>query len=57
VRAVALLFTFPLFMLTYIPISLAAFFSRRVEWKPMEHKHAMTAEEIENAGRVSKNRN
>lgn len=50
-RAVALLFTFPLFMLTYIPISLAAFFSRRVEWKPVEHKHAMTAKEIENAGR------
>ena len=56
-RALALLFTFPLFMLTYIPISLAAFFSRRVEWKPMEHKHAMTAEEIEEAGRISKKRN
>lgn len=56
-RAIALLFTFPLFMLTYIPISLAAFFSRRVEWKPMEHKHAMTAQEIEEAGRISKNRN
>lgn len=56
-RAVALLFTFPLFMLTYIPISLAAFFSHRVEWKPVEHKRAMTAEDIENAGRVSKNRN
>ena len=46
-RAVLLLFTFPVFMLTYIPISLCAFFSRRVEWKPIEHKHAVTAAEIE----------
>ena len=30
------LFTFPLFMLTYIPISLAALV-RRVEWKPIRH--------------------
>lgn len=29
-------FTFPLFMLTYIPISLSAMFSH-VEWKPIEH--------------------
>ena len=29
-------FTFPLFMLTYIPISFAALF-KRVEWKPIEH--------------------
>lgn len=30
------LLTFPLFMLTYIPISLAALF-RKVEWKPIRH--------------------
>lgn len=30
-------FTFPLFMLTYIPISLAAMF-KKVTWKPIEHK-------------------
>lgn len=29
-------FTFPLFMMTYLPISVAALF-RRVEWKPIEH--------------------
>ncbi|MBQ3404085.1 MAG: glycosyltransferase family 2 protein [Oscillospiraceae bacterium] len=31
------MFTFPLFMLTYIPISLAALFVQ-VEWKPIEHR-------------------
>ena len=29
-------FTFPLFMLTYIPISLAALVGK-VEWKPIRH--------------------
>lgn len=29
--------TFPLFMMTYIPISLASFFCK-VEWKPIKHK-------------------
>jgi cellulose synthase/poly-beta-1,6-N-acetylglucosamine synthase-like glycosyltransferase len=49
-RAILLLFTFPLFMLTYIPIAFSALFSRRVEWKPVEHKYAMSAGEIEAAG-------
>lgn len=31
------LVTFPLFMMTYLPISVAAFF-RKVEWKPIAHK-------------------
>ena len=55
-RAVLLLFTFPLFMLTYIPISLSAFFSRHVEWKPVAHKHALTAQDIEKEGTVRKKR-
>ena len=33
-------FTFPVFMLTYIPISLVALFSRKVQWKPIEHHRA-----------------
>lgn len=32
-------FTFPLFMLTYIPISLEALFAK-VQWKPIEHHRA-----------------
>lgn len=35
------LLTFPLFMCTYIPISLAALVSR-VEWKPIQHNAAAT---------------
>ena len=38
-------FTFPLFMLTYIPISFAALFCK-VEWKPIEHKRAMSLAEL-----------
>lgn len=45
-KAVLHLFTFPLFMLTYIPISLVALFTH-VEWKPIEHKYAMAAEDVE----------
>ena len=32
------IFTFPLFMATYIPISVAALFQRNVQWKPIEHR-------------------
>ncbi len=57
VRAVLLLFTFPLFMLTYIPISLSAFFSRNVAWKPVEHKYAMTTSDIEKEGTSTEKNN
>ena len=30
-------FTFPFFMITYVPINLAAFFKREVTWKHIEH--------------------
>ena len=39
---VAYLFTFPLFMLTYIPIAIVAMFTRRVEWKPIRHNSVTT---------------
>ena len=38
-------FTFPLFMFTYIPISIAAIFMK-VEWKPIEHKIKTSAAEL-----------
>lgn len=38
-------FTFPLFMLTYIPISFAALFAH-VEWKPIEHSVSVSCEEL-----------
>ena len=36
-RKVLYAFTFPLFMLTYLPIALSALFCK-VEWKPIEHR-------------------
>ena len=39
-------FTFPLFMFTYIPISFAALFVK-VEWKPI--RHSVTAKELSNS--------
>lgn len=38
-------FTFPFFMMTYIPISFAAFF-KKVEWKPIEHTQVKTLDEV-----------
>ncbi len=39
-------FTFPLFMLTYIPISLVAFFAKP-EWKPIDHNDNVSIDDIE----------
>lgn len=38
-------FTFPLFMLTYVPISFAALFAK-VEWKPIEHSVSLSCDEL-----------
>ena len=38
-------FTFPFFLFTYIPISLAALF-QKVEWRPIEHRVAKTLDEV-----------
>ena len=37
--------TFPLFMLTYIPIYIVSLFSK-VEWKPIKHEKNLTLEQI-----------
>ena len=42
-------FTFPLFMLTYVPISIAALVGK-VEWKPICHTRVMTLKQIEERG-------
>ena len=36
-KKILYLFTFPLFMFTYVPISIYALFAK-VEWKPIIHK-------------------
>lgn len=42
-RKVLSVFTFPIFMFTYIPVSFAALFVK-VEWKPI--RHTVTAKEL-----------
>ena len=39
-------FTFPLFMMTYIPISIVAVF-KRVEWKHIDHKRSISIDQIQ----------
>lgn len=39
-RKLCSMFTFPLFMLTYLPVTLAAFFCRP-DWKPIKHERKM----------------
>lgn len=43
------IFTFPFFMLTYVPIALVAVFSK-VEWKPIKHNVVVNAAEITSKG-------
>ena len=45
-KKILYLSTFPIFMFTYIPISLVAMF-KKVGWKPIEHNHSVTIEDME----------
>ena len=40
------LFTFPIFMLTYVPIAVIALF-KKVEWKPIKHSVVRTLDEVQ----------
>lgn len=40
------MFTFPLFMFTYVPIAVVALF-KRVEWRPIKHSVVKSIEELE----------
>lgn len=44
-KKIAYLFTFPIFMLTYIPITLVALF-KRVEWTPIYHNEAKSLSDV-----------
>ena len=48
-RVVANLFTFPIFMMTYIPITVAALF-KRVEWVPTKHDIAVNVDDVLGGG-------
>ncbi len=47
-KKILYMFTFPLFMITYIPISIAALF-KHVEWEPITHTVSKTVDDIENS--------
>ena len=44
-KKILYMFTFPLFMFTYIPISAAALF-KKVEWKQIEHTKGLTLQQV-----------
>ncbi len=46
IKKILYIFTFPFFMLSYIPIAIAAI-CRKVEWEPIKHSVATTVEDIE----------
>ncbi len=45
VKRIAYTLTFPLFMLTYVPIAIVALF-RKIEWKPISHSVSKSLSEI-----------
>lgn len=38
--------TFPIYMMSYVPIAIVAIFTPRVKWKPIEHKAAMSVDDV-----------
>lgn len=44
------LFSFPIFLITYMPVALVALF-KKVEWKPIAHTRSVTIEDIVNDDR------
>ena len=45
IKKIIYMFTFPIFMATYVPISIIAIF-RKVEWQPIKHTVAKSVEDI-----------
>ena len=54
-KKILYLFTFPLFMLTYVPVSIAAVF-KKAEWRPIRHTVAITVKEIRKKGATTENK-
>ena len=46
-------FTFPIFMITYVPVTMAALFAKN-EWKPIEHNKSKTLDDIMEDGAEKK---
>ena len=47
-KKILYIFTFPLYMITYIPIAITAMF-KKVEWKPIVHTNNVSISDIENS--------
>ena len=45
-KKIKYVFTFPIFIFTYVPISIVALF-RKIEWKPITHNIVKTIEELQ----------
>ncbi len=41
-KKILYMFTFPLYMMSFVPIAFVALFKKNVEWKPIKHKSAKT---------------
>ena len=48
-KKILYVFTFPIFMMTYVPISVAAVFGK-VSWEPIEHTLSISATEVKRRG-------
>lgn len=51
-KKILYIFTFPLFMLTYVPIAIVALF-KKVKWEPIEHSVVKTLDDIHEDGNNS----
>ena len=47
-KKVLYMFTFPFFMLTYVPIALVALV-KKCQWKPIKHSFSVDVEEVSEA--------
>ncbi len=52
VKKILYLFTFPLFLFTYIPIAFVALF-KKVEWKPIRHSEVKTLADVRGEPRIA----
>jgi hypothetical protein len=55
IKKILYAFTFPVFMISYVPVTMAALFNKS-EWKPIEHTKSKTLEEITSEGSEQKNK-
>ena len=45
-KKIAYTFTFPFFMLSYVPITIVALFTKKVSWKPIIHNQAKSLDDV-----------